>query len=121
MPRAPRPFLRAVEAQSEMHPEGKERLVGMLEEPQEAIKFPKKLPEAEGEVESILQQEASRLSLEKRVREVMIGCLYGAVAEQEMGSEGATNSKRNNSRPKGLLSEHCPYLRQVAVMTNTQP
>ena len=57
---------RAVEAQSEMHPEGKERLVGAIHEPHEAIKFPKKQPEAEEEVESILQQEASRLSLEKR-------------------------------------------------------
>jgi hypothetical protein len=93
IPRAPHPFLRAVEAQSEMHPEGKERLVGAIHEPHEAIKFPKKQPEAEEEVESILQQEASRLSLEKRVREVMIGCLYGGVAEREMGSEGATISK----------------------------
>lgn len=69
-PRAPRPFLRAVEAQSETHPEGKERLVGKIQEPQEAIKFPKKQAEAEEEVESILRQEASRLSLENRVREV---------------------------------------------------
>lgn len=65
-PRAPRPFLRAVEAQSETHPEGKERLVGKIQEPQEAIKFPKKQAEAEEEVESILRQEASRLSLENR-------------------------------------------------------
>lgn len=81
MPRAPRPFLRALEAQSQVHPEGKERPVGKIQEPQEAIKFPKKQPEAEEEVESILQQEASRLSLENRVREVMIGCLYSSVLQ----------------------------------------
>lgn len=57
---------KAVEAQSETHPEGKERLVGKIQEPQEAIKFPKKQAEAEEEVESILRQEASRLSLENR-------------------------------------------------------
>lgn len=57
---------RTVEAQSEMHPEEKERLVGTIQEPHEVIRFPKKQPEAEEEVESILQQEASRLSLEKR-------------------------------------------------------
>lgn len=68
MPRAPCPFLRALEAYSEMPSNEKEGLMGKIQELQEAGEFLQKQPEAEGEVKSRLQQEASRLSLENRVR-----------------------------------------------------
>lgn len=70
----PCPFSRAAEAQSERHPRGKERLVGQIQELQEASEFPKKQAEAEGESESTPQQEASRLSLENRVRSRVTAC-----------------------------------------------
>lgn len=108
MPRAPHPFLRALEAQSQVYPE-EERPMGKIQEPQEAIRFPKKQPEeAEEEVESILQQEASRLSLENRVREVMIGCLYSGVVQDLR--EPPTVSIITAVQ-KASVRAPCPYLK----------
>lgn len=62
MPRASCPFLRAVEIK------GNEGPIDKIQELQEASEFLEKQPEAEGEAKGILQQEASQLSLENRVR-----------------------------------------------------
>lgn len=62
MPRASCPFFRAVEII------GNEGPIDKIQELQEASEFLEKQPEAEGEAKHILQQEASQLSLENRVR-----------------------------------------------------
>lgn len=62
MPRASCPLLRAVEIK------GNEGPIDKIQELQKASEFLEKQPEAEGEAKGILQQEASQLSLENRVR-----------------------------------------------------
>jgi hypothetical protein len=57
-----------MEAQSEAHSRAKERLTDKIQELQEASEHLKKQIETEGEVKSTFQLEASRLTLENRVR-----------------------------------------------------
>lgn len=65
------PFLRALEAQNEIHTKEKEKLIDKIQEMQEASDHLKKQFETESEVKCNFRQEASRLTLENRVRSLL--------------------------------------------------
>lgn len=54
--------------QNEIHTKEKEKLMDKIQEMQEASEHSKKQFETESEVESRVRQEASRLTMENRVR-----------------------------------------------------
>lgn len=68
IPKLPNSFLRTIEAQNEIHTKEKEKLMDKIQEIQEASEHLRKQSETENEVKSSFQQEASRLTMEKRVR-----------------------------------------------------
>lgn len=68
IPKLPNSFLRTIEAQNEIHTKEKEKLMDKIQEMQEASEHLRKQFETENEVKSSFRQEASRLTMEKRVR-----------------------------------------------------
>ena len=62
------PFVRTLEAQNEIHTKEKEKLISKIQEMQQASELLKKQFESESEVKSSFRQEASRLTMENRVR-----------------------------------------------------
>lgn len=60
-----------MEAQNEIHTKEKEKLIDKIQEMQEASDHLKKQFETESEVKSNFWQEASRLTLENRVRSLL--------------------------------------------------
>lgn len=106
MPRASCPFLRAVEIKGNEGP-----IDNKIQEIQEASEFLEKQPEAEGEAKHILQQEASQLSLENRVRSTDGWLLCGGVAEQ--GTECSACRIRITAVDRKALLESTlgPYLK----------
>lgn len=61
-------FLRTIEAQNEIHTKEKEKLMDKIQEMQEASEHLRKQFETENEIKSSFRQEASHLTMEKRVR-----------------------------------------------------
>ena len=74
IPTFPNPFLRTVEAPNEMHTKEKEKLMDNIQETQEASEHLRRRFETESEVKSSFRQEASRLTVEHRVRSFVTCC-----------------------------------------------
>lgn len=68
IPKFPNPFLRTIGAPNEMYTKEKEKLMDKIQEMQEASEHLRKQFETESEVKSSFRQEASRLTVEHRVR-----------------------------------------------------
>ncbi|XP_021487297.1 unconventional myosin-Vc isoform X2 [Meriones unguiculatus] len=101
---------KALEAHGEMPPEGKEELMGKIQELPEAREFPMKQPEAEGEVKSPLQQEASRLSLENRDLEEELDMKDRMIKKLQDQVKTLTKTIEKDLKPRGVVVNMMPGL-----------
>uniref|UniRef100_A0A2K6SIL0 Myosin VC n=1 Tax=Saimiri boliviensis boliviensis TaxID=39432 RepID=A0A2K6SIL0_SAIBB len=79
---------KAIEAQNEIHTKEKEKLIDKIQEMQEASEHLKKQFETESEVKSNFRQEASRLTLENRVRKKSSDLMIKTVSSDVHSSSG---------------------------------
>ncbi|KAI4583230.1 hypothetical protein MJG53_008443 [Ovis ammon polii x Ovis aries] len=101
---------KTVEAQNEIHTKEKEKLMDKIQEIQEASEHLRKQFETENEVKSSFQQEASRLTMEKRDLEEELDMKERVIKKLQDQVKTLTKTIEKDLKPRGVVVNMIPGL-----------
>ncbi|XP_064221758.1 unconventional myosin-Vc isoform X2 [Aotus nancymaae] len=101
---------KAIETQNEIHTKEKEKLIGKIQEMQEASEHLKKQFETESEVKSNFRQEASRLTLENRDLEEELDMKDRVIKKLQDQVKMLSKTVGKDLKPRGVVVNMIPGL-----------